>query len=796
MQKASSGLVKVAEPVLLSRRSENPLTRVIDKAAGIIEGVNDWIWEKSTEKAKLKDVITFACFQDVSFSYDICIPCLLVGYNNGFQVWDVSANKGSTITEIASKQWKCVKFIRAIELPDPGYRDQTESDPYADNRPLLAAVSCVGTTKNPSKILSLLGLRNNTWMHPLEFPNSITDVRSNRYVVIVGTCDSMLYLLNSCTLELINQIACWKDHNPLSGPAFALGGHWLAFQTRTARKGLYTRGSESSVSGERKAEMSRKEDNNIWSKQEMLGMANYSMKEAVYAGSKMLHSLRSVYVSGFSPPSVSQNDSVPGMVEIVEVESFCTIALWQAGHKKISMMDFDASGLLLVTAPDGGQNVKLWSACTFIQNPMSQPIPLYTLERGTTLGDITHVTFNENSTLLAFTSKPKGTTHIFPILPEGGEADANSHLSSKKTGLERVKGHQKTFRPVKLATIHSNTVSNDVFAGISKISALPNQSVTSDEDGENVHCDYGCFTFHADGGLIRRDLHLRRDSSVSSVLVGDVYPKLRWDLTRTLGSPESFNVDYLFRPASPHAVDGDLDGAHPPYDVESILSNVEMITHAKDGEFWWRSDMFSLFAYVVPPTWPKDMDKSTKWRCDSIYTETPKRQLEVRSNLEKKLVQNQCCSQNDADFHTTLKTASKDLLNVNLSSEPKDSGYRASGTRSGNSSSNSGAYSDYTDTNSSEASEENFLIDQFFGVAGNSSNSSGDHKCEDDNTDSHNNRHATNDGDYGTENNGVNKAANSNSDSQSLNCTKANLLKRRSSNNAKSAVANSNKKAR
>ena len=182
--------------------------------------------------------------------------------------------------------------------------------------------------------------------------------------------------------------------------------------------------------------------------------------------------------------------SCAGTVIVRDIRRQRVIAHFQAHTSPISCMQFDASGMLLATAPDNGQylhvyqivavynnmshaeqaaaavlgmagNVVATSGQVGIPSDSTSPVitsptagafgvsssttampsvastavvvpvvyvtrQLYRLHRGITHALVRSLSFSSDSTLLAATSQ-RGTTHVFTILPQGGSVSLQTH---------------------------------------------------------------------------------------------------------------------------------------------------------------------------------------------------------------------------------------------------------------------------------------------------------------------------------------------------------------------------------
>jgi hypothetical protein len=130
-----------------------------------------------------------------------------------------------------------------------------------------------------------------------------------------------------------------------------------------------------------------------------------------------------------------------------------------------------------------------------------------------------------HSSLVAFTSRANGTTHVFPIRQCGGEPDVSTHLQ-KPTWF--TFSDSSVVKPSKLVTIHSDKTANkSQFAGNSAFI-----SGTLYDKKSGTAC-IALANMKLDGTLVKYDIEMRPSETTRGHLHGDAIPKARWDLCRT-----------------------------------------------------------------------------------------------------------------------------------------------------------------------------------------------------------------------------------------------------------------------
>lgn len=476
--------------------------------------------------------------------------------------------------EILSKKWGHVSLIRVISRKDIG--------------PLL--LLCSGEANSnlyPSRHISFYSLKENTFLkdETIILDDDISDIQVNSKYIAVGLKNKHhIQLYDIETFKLVHVIEhCWKSQKKFdSKPVFSLGESWIAFQTRH----IIMQHKSISMKKDKKNNLDNDDLNDHsypnknftnFTKEDFVKVANTTMKQMIYSGSKLYKSFLENEGYSFSHlPNDSNGEIPPGFIEIMDLNTKKPISIFQADSKRIARIDFDPSGLLLLTTPDGGQELKIWFS--YHIDPIQKP--MYILQRGSTLSSILDVRFNDLGNLVSFTSS-KGTTHIFPILPQGGEADASSHLEKKD--YFKFSKQIQTYKPHKLETIHTiSDVISKSFAGLSYIYSYPLKRNSSNEKREKHINDYSCLIFHPNGFLIRYDLHLTRNPQKLTLLYSNTIPKYQWDLCR---SRESKDIDYKQKDIK-------------MYDKKQMdpLSQIETNTFKADEniQYLWKKKIFDM----------------------------------------------------------------------------------------------------------------------------------------------------------------------------------------------------------
>jgi len=244
---------------------------------------------------------------------------------------------------------------------------------------------------------------------------------------------------------------------------------------------------------------------------------------------------------------------------------------------------------------------------------------------------IKHISFSTDSKLIAVTSTPKGTNHIYGINPQGGVVDAISHLdinnqernvlyqygSSGETPLHRGKiTSPEAQQPPKLAVIRASTVSNSgQEQSNDDLDKLFGSAVYFDN---RTSKDYIMFIFESNGTLNHHRIALGKSETNPLVLAGNVQGVVEWDLRRvTKGRPYNFKMSNHHK-GVPNNLESDLKNNHSVW-----LSNIEIDTCTMaHTPFWLADDLFPLQAYVSLPQIDDISNLSDPLYQDRVYQNT------------------------------------------------------------------------------------------------------------------------------------------------------------------------------
>lgn len=135
---------------------------------------------------------------------------LLLGYQSGFQVWDVE--QSGEVRQLASRHDGPVSFLQVQKNPNPNLSNET-IDQFADARPLLI-VACDGTSSAANfdegydgsqdfagedglfpTFVRFYSFKLHDYVHELKFRSAVYSVRCSPRVVAVSQATQVLLLV-------------------------------------------------------------------------------------------------------------------------------------------------------------------------------------------------------------------------------------------------------------------------------------------------------------------------------------------------------------------------------------------------------------------------------------------------------------------------------------------------------------------------------------------------------------------------------------------------------------------------
>ncbi|KAG1133355.1 hypothetical protein G6F42_001503 [Rhizopus arrhizus] len=395
--------------------------------------------EEEEEEDKNADTVTFACFEKLNNKR---ISCLLLGYQNGFQLWDIT--NPDNVHEICSIRDKEIfGTVSCIHLIN---NDSLAIITEKDNKQSNMIIYSLDTHSIIKEIAQFAQEDNN--------PVLITRIQSNHKIIALGCLSrhkSFIYLLSAVDFKQITNPLVDVYHDINTGPIFTLNSRFIAYATNTAV--LYSDPVMASFS------------NKLQLEKDVKGAAKDIAKEVV-SGMKSLgefsyHQLSNYFSTPTSPITDKKVITPSGMVMIRDTQALITrnnsiIAHFRPHTHPISCLSFNPSGTLLLSASKQGHTFHIFSILTNIL-AVGNVSHLYSLSRGYTDAQVEDCQFSNDSNWCAI-STARGTTHLYAINPYGGKPEISGHIHNKVNNRNRRHPFVSKIKPKTLSATVLNPV--------------------------------------------------------------------------------------------------------------------------------------------------------------------------------------------------------------------------------------------------------------------------------------------------------------------------------------------------
>ncbi|XP_076910863.1 autophagy-related protein 18f-like [Bidens hawaiensis] len=376
------------------------------------------------------DQVLWAGFDKLACEDGTSHRVLLLGYQHGFQVWDVE--HANNIRNIVSRFDGPVSFMQILSK--------------LNDHPLLVlcggpSVSSDSNIKNNNNninngymptVVWFYSFKSRSYIKELKFRSVVYSVRCSSRIVAVLQA-AQIHCFDAATLEreytvLTNPIATSSSRFESIGLGpLAMGPRWMAYsgsmvaspntcvspQHLTGPKSVTTSGSNGSIVAHYAKQSSKQLAVGIVT----LGDIGYKKLSRYYLPEGNIS--QQVNDTGRSPDTENV-----GMVIVRDVVSKSVIAQFKAHDCPIASLCFDPSGILLVTASVHGHSFNVFRIGPGPANDASYT-HLYRLQRGFTNAVIQDISFSFDSRWITISSS-RGTSHLFAISPTGGPVNMHS----------------------------------------------------------------------------------------------------------------------------------------------------------------------------------------------------------------------------------------------------------------------------------------------------------------------------------------------------------------------------------
>ncbi|XP_048680488.1 BCAS3 microtubule associated cell migration factor isoform X7 [Caretta caretta] len=345
------------------------------------------------ENADLNDTSRNMEFHEIHSTGNEPPLLLMIGYSDGIQIWSIPIS--GEAQELFSVRHGPVRAARILPAPQIGPQ---KCDNFSEKRPLLGVCKSIGSsgTSPPYCCVDLYSLRTGEMVKSIQFKTPIYDLHCNKRILVV-VLQEKIAAFDSCTFtKKFFVTSCYPCPGPNMNP-IALGSRWLAYAENKLIRCHQSRGGA-------------------------CGDNIQSYTATVISAAKVI---------------VSEDSDSNGIV-----------AHFPAHEKPICCMAFNPSGMLLVTTDTLGHDFHVFQVLTHPWSSSQSAVHhLYTLHRGETEAKVQDISFSHDCRWVVV-STLRGTSHVFPINPYGGQPCVRTHMSprvvnrmsrfQKSAGLEEI----------------------------------------------------------------------------------------------------------------------------------------------------------------------------------------------------------------------------------------------------------------------------------------------------------------------------------------------------------------------
>uniref|UniRef100_A0A8C7UJX7 BCAS3 microtubule associated cell migration factor n=1 Tax=Oncorhynchus mykiss TaxID=8022 RepID=A0A8C7UJX7_ONCMY len=389
------------------------------------------------EKADINDTSRSPEFLEMHSGSSDPPLCLMIGYADGMQIWSISVSLGGEAQELFSVRHGPVRAAHILPAPH-----------------IRSVCIFVPRTSPPYCCVDLYSLRTGEMVKSIQFKTPIYDLHCNREILVVALQEKIA-AFDSCTFtKKFFVTSCFPCPGPNLNP-IALGGRWLAYAENKLIRCHQSRGGACG--------------DNAQSYTATVISAAKTLKTGLTMVGKVVTQLAGTLPTGApdeegaTPHSTTRRSPhAPGVITVIDTHNVGegqvlvsedsdgegVVAHFPAHDKPISCMEFNPSGMLLVTADTLGHDFHVFQVLTHPwASNQSAVHHLYTLHRGETEAKVQDICFSQDSRWVVI-STLRGTSHVFPINPYGGAPCARTHMSprvvnrmsrfQKSAGLEEI----------------------------------------------------------------------------------------------------------------------------------------------------------------------------------------------------------------------------------------------------------------------------------------------------------------------------------------------------------------------
>eukprot|EP01102_Stenamoeba_stenopodia_P012840 TRINITY_DN408_c0_g4_i1.p1 TRINITY_DN408_c0_g4~~TRINITY_DN408_c0_g4_i1.p1 ORF type:complete len:934 (-),score=205.53 TRINITY_DN408_c0_g4_i1:369-3170(-) len=363
-----------------------------------------------------RDKIVWLAYDHLETGDETKRLCLVVAYQNGFQIWDVEDS--SNIREIFSRREPgTVKYVKIL----PYVADSNEEHHHnlMEKQPLVAVIPTISSESQPpiARRVLLYSLKTHEYVRSFQFNTEVFAVVCNKRVFVVALRDQ-LFVFSLASLKQVENILTYPCPSTIG--VLAVGPRWIAFPS----KDPVLLPSSALAPNVLPANSSTIVD---VAKDVAVDVAKEVASSLYYLGDYGRKTVTSYLYADSKTPA---NDEAAGTVLVVDYIKQKTIAHFRAHEQPISCLSFDPSGTLIATAAIDGYSFNIFQL-TPTADARTSYRHLYALQRGVTSAEILHMCWSSDSMWLGVCSA-HGTTHLFAVRPTGGPVSIYSHTNAQR----------------------------------------------------------------------------------------------------------------------------------------------------------------------------------------------------------------------------------------------------------------------------------------------------------------------------------------------------------------------------
>ncbi|XP_037533902.1 breast carcinoma-amplified sequence 3 [Nematolebias whitei] len=576
------------------------------------------IWVRF-EKADINDTSRNPEFMEMHNGTSDPPLCLLIGYTDGMQIWSTSLV--GEAQELFSVRHGPVRAARILPAP---HISPLKLDCFADKRPLLGVCKSAGSsgTSPPYCCADLYSLRTGEMVKSIQFKTPVNDLHCNKHILVVSLQEKIA-AFDSCTFtKKFFVTSCYPCPGPCLNP-IALGSRWLAYAENKLIRCHQSRGGACGDNAQSYAATVISAAKTLKTGLTMVGKVVTQLAGTVPAGTPDEEG---------SPHSVSRRSPhSPGVVTIIDTNSVGegqvlvsedsdgegVVAHFPAHDKPISCMQFNPSGMLLVTADSLGHDFHIFRILTHPWASSQTAVHhLYTLHRAKLSNQDSYNNFTNNNMGNPRLSSLPPLTAVLPLaqIKQPMTLSTITKRSSKVKPPSQMSPSKSVGGEFCVAAIFAS--SRSWFITNPNMKREKDQSRQSVVDSLYIMSCYGNLVEHV---LEPRPLSTAQKISDDTPLELSTSPRACWILARTpqwneLQPPFSSNhplllasdlvqyYQYLLAglpsgnpcPITRHESSDSLESDHSGQDDEEWLSQVEIVTHTGPHRRLWMGPQFQF----------------------------------------------------------------------------------------------------------------------------------------------------------------------------------------------------------